>query len=339
LEELAKRLTQHLVLPKHSETAIPLWCILSHVHNAACHSPILGIQSPAPRCGKTTLMRLIGMVVPSPLAASNVRPAAIYRSIAKWAPTLLLDEADTFVRENEELRGILNSGHQKDMAYVIRTVGDNHDPMPFSTWCPKVIAMIGFLPTTLQDRSVVISMRRKRAAEIVQPLPNGNDAGLTDLRSMFARWAADNVGSLATATPGIPPELNDRAADNWRTLLAIADHVGGVWPQRAREAAIQLSGRSNDDDVASLEVQLLADIRRAFRDSEAGWFASSKLVEKLCAIEDAPWSELNRGRCLSGRGLAVMLKPFGIRSRHTNSGSQYDASMFEEAWASYLPSV
>jgi putative DNA primase/helicase len=74
---------------------------------------------------------------------------------------LLLDEADTFVDGNEELRGILNSGHTGDQAYVIRCNPVTLEPERFSVWCPKSIALIGSLSGTLADRSIEIRMERK----------------------------------------------------------------------------------------------------------------------------------------------------------------------------------
>ena len=66
------------------------------------------------------------------------------------------------------------------------------------------------------------------------------------VRRQAARWAADNFDNLIDPDPAIPQALNDRAADNWRPLLAIADMAGGEWPQRAREAACVLSGEGHD---------------------------------------------------------------------------------------------
>src|SRR6202011_5788535 len=72
-----------------------------------------------------------------PLLVTNVAPAPLFRCIEEFRPTLLLDEADTWLRENEELRGILNGGHSRKTACVIRCVGDEHDVRAFSTFCPK----------------------------------------------------------------------------------------------------------------------------------------------------------------------------------------------------------
>jgi len=61
----------------------------------------------------------------------------------------------------------------------------------------------------------------------------------------------------------IPDGLNDRAADNWRLLLVIAEAVGGEWPSLAREAAVLLSGFGVRDDSSDAGC-LLADLRRIF---------------------------------------------------------------------------
>lgn len=82
--------------------------------------PLLTISSLDKRCGKTRYQTLIGWMSVKPLSASNISSAAVYRTVEEYHPTLLLDEADTFIRDNEELRGIINSGHTRDEAYVIR---------------------------------------------------------------------------------------------------------------------------------------------------------------------------------------------------------------------------
>ena len=103
-------------------------------------------------------------VVANPIQASNISSAAVYRSIERWHPTLIVDEADTFLRDNTELRGILNAGHRRN-AFVLRVEGDDHEPRRFSVWCPKVIAMIGKPHATLSGRSIVVELKRKTMLE------------------------------------------------------------------------------------------------------------------------------------------------------------------------------
>ena len=42
-------------------------------------------------------------------------------------------------------------------------------------------------------------------------------------RRKAARWVKDNLEALRRADPEVPQELHDRACDNWRPLIAIAD--------------------------------------------------------------------------------------------------------------------
>jgi putative DNA primase/helicase len=98
------------------------------------------------RCGKTLLLIVLGALTPRRVFASNITPAGLFRTIEKFQPTLFIDEADTFLRDNDDLRGLLNCGTTRTTAVIIRPVGDDHEPRAFSTWCAKVVALIGKLP-------------------------------------------------------------------------------------------------------------------------------------------------------------------------------------------------
>ena len=111
---MATLLSRYLALPDGAAVAVALWVIHAHAFNSSPITPRLAIVSPEKRCGKTTLLRIIAALVPKPLAASNVTAAALFRTVETARPTLLIDEADTFLPDNQELRGVLNSGHGRD---------------------------------------------------------------------------------------------------------------------------------------------------------------------------------------------------------------------------------
>ena len=161
LEDICQILSRFIFLPKGADLAVALWVLHTYTFETAENSPILVLSSPDKRCGKTVTLEILNGLVLKPLSTSNVTSAALFRTVEKYQPTLLIDEGDTFIRRSDELRGILNSGHRKAVAYVIRTVGDDYEPRQFSTWCPKAIALIDRLPDTVEDRSVVIPMTRK----------------------------------------------------------------------------------------------------------------------------------------------------------------------------------
>src|SRR5205085_10333839 len=180
----------------------------------------------------------------------------------------LIDEADTFLQGNDELRGILNSGYSRRSAWVLRVIQnpssqeksktDSSGLGKFSCWCPKAMAAIGRLPDTLADRCIVIRMQRKTSKEPCERLRN---LDATALRQKCARFVADHSQEIAAARPEIPLALNDRAADIWEPLLALADLAGGSWPGVARHAAVALTATAQRTNPI---VSLLLDILLTF---------------------------------------------------------------------------
>jgi hypothetical protein len=126
LSDLSAVLSRHLVMSEYSRTATALWVLLTYLTGEVDVLPILGVTSPVKRCGKTRLLTILEWLVHKPLPASNISTAAVYRVIEQWSPTLIIDEGDTFLKHNDELRGILNSGHQRALAFVLRSSSSGH---------------------------------------------------------------------------------------------------------------------------------------------------------------------------------------------------------------------
>lgn len=338
LDQIIETFQRFLILPEHAAEAMALWVVFAHAIDAADVAPRLALTSPVKRCAKTTALNVIGRLVPRALPASNISPAAVFRAIEAARPTLLIDEADTFLKTSDELRGVLNSGHSRDSASVVRVVGDNLEVRQFSTWAAIAVALIGKLPDTLEDRSIAIEMKRKKPGEIVEKFRRNRLGELADLASMAARWAADNHDALRTANPMVPAELHDRAADNWEPLFAIADKAGGDWPERARRAAVALSG-STEEDTA--RVMVLADIKAIFAEQSADRLPSTTLCEELAKLETRPWPEWRNGKPITARQLATLLRPHGIKPSSRREGGEvykgYVLADFEEAFTRYLP--
>jgi putative DNA primase/helicase len=351
LDDLVGAFERFLGLPDKAAEALALWTLHAHAHDASDVSPLLALTSPEKRCGKTTALHVLGALAPRPLPASNVTAAALFRAVEKFGPTLLVDEADTFLRDREDLRGILNSGHHRASAYVIRTSGDDHEPSVFSTWAPKAVAMIGKLPDTLADRSIIIPMRRRQSNEVIERLRIDKLTELEPLRRKAWRWARDHEEELhhsdpdvelPQAAPDAPKQLHDRAADNWRPLFAIADAAGGEWPARARQAALALVGVSEDDD-GSVRALLLHDLQTLFDKPITDRLSSQAIVLALERLEDRPWPEWGRSqKPLSKRGLAKLLRPFGVRPKTIklldgSTAKGYVREDLKESWSRYLP--
>ena len=340
LSDIAGTISKFIVCKPETAHASALWVAMTWFMDVVQVAPLAVISAPEKRCGKSQLLTLLGKLSHRAMVASNITPAALFRVIDAWQPALMIDEADAFMRENEELRGILNSGHTRDSAYVVRVVGDDHTPKQFSTWGAKAIAGIGHLADTLMDRAIVLDLRRKLLHENVERLRHADPGLFSDLASKLARFAADSREAVRQARPELPQALHDRAQDNWEPLLAIADVAGGVWPERARQAALSISGAS--DGNATIGNELLADIREIFEAKQINRIGTADLIEALCADDEKSWATFNRGKPISPRQVAKWLKGYGITSKQMRigytSGKGYEKSWFEEIFMRYLDS-
>lgn len=338
LSGIAAAVKRVMVMAPGSAAAVALWAVHAHALDAFMISPRLAVTSPRPQCGKTTLLDVLAHLVPRPLVMANVSSAAVYRTVEVARPTLLADEADTWLignRADNSLRGILNSGHRRGSS-VVRVVGDDQEPRQCATWCACAIAMIGKLPATLTDRSIAVALQRKRPDEEVERFRFDRTEELDALARKAARWARDNLERLRSLDPIMPESLGNRAADNWRTLLAIADAAGGAWPKRARDIAV-----ATVDADQGRRSGLLADIRDIFNAKKLDAISSVELVNDLVAIEGGDWSEYRDGKPLTKNTLARLLSRDGIslstiRTR-TGTLKGYKLAQFEDAFTRYLP--
>lgn len=339
LDDICRILLRFIVCDIVVLRAVALWVTFTWLIDKVKVAPLLVITAPEKRCGKSVLLSLVKRLSYRPLATANISMAAIFRAIEAHAPTLVIDEADTFLGRNEELRGVLNSGHTRESAFVIRLEGDDHELRLFSTWGAKAIAGIGRQAETLRDRSIELELRRKLGGEAVEKLRHADPGDFDRLTRMLARFAEDAGEVIGQARPVLPDELNDRAQDNWEPLLAIADYAGGHWPETARATALELSGSSHE--VSSVSTELLADIRDIFEQCGCDRIATADLLVALIAIEEQPWATYSKGRPITPRAIAKLLDEYGINPgnvsvAHRKSPKGYHRDQFEDAFARYL---
>jgi len=336
LDEIASTFRRYVILPKHADTVAALWVLNTYVHDASYHSPMIILTSPEKRCGKTTAMMVFMAVCSHPLPASNVSGAVVFRAIDKWHPTLMIDEVDSFLADKEDLRGIINSGHTKAGAFVLRCFGDEHEPKRFSTWCPKILSGIGRISDTLEDRSILFPLRRKLPDENVARL-RIDRGGFDEIKQKCIRWGEDSYSKVAARDPVTPSGLNDRAADNWTPLFAIADLCD--WREKAELAALNLSGDTDNSD--SPNVMLLEDVRKVFGARGVDRLPSQSICDDLAKMEDRPWPEWYKGRPITPRQIAKRLGGFGIHPgtiRVPTGGTikGYELQKFTDSFTRYL---
>ena len=292
LSEISAAIRLHIVLPDHAADAAALWAVHTYLLDIFGITPRLAITSPEKGCGKTTLLDVLERLVWRPLLAANLTASVVFRVVEMRKPTLLIDEADLFLAENEELRGILNSGHRRG-GCAIRNVGDEFEPRAFSTYSACAIALIGKPPATLTDRSIAIELQRRRPDEPIEPFRFDRTHHLDRL-----------------AAHGCPLGGRQRRANSW----CRPRHAGWSVQPRGRHGARFLRSRTLRAPIGRIALAERFNAprrhtttnhpacscspisRRSSRNGALERLSSGELVECLVAIEGHPWAEWGKAK-------------------------------------------
>jgi hypothetical protein len=328
---------------EHALVAHALWIAHTHMLESFDTTPRLVFMSEEKESGKTRALEATAELVPYPILSISASPAVIVRRIAQGQCTLLYDEIDGVFgnikaqEANLDLRSVLNGGYRRG-AKVHRCVihGKKVEIEELDAFAPVAVAGLRSLPDTLASRAIMIRMKRRAPDEQVEPFRcRYHSTEAKPIREALAEWCSGNY--LGGIEPDMPRGIEDRAADCWEPLLAIADAAGSDWPTRARAAAVFLTNRAADETLTA-GVELLAHIRDAFGDEP--YLATTALLDRLRDRDESPWRDI-RGRPLDDRGLARRLKGYGIRSKTVRVDGKtpkgYDAADFADAWKRYLP--
>lgn len=342
LDEIVIIIHRFIVLDSEQAYAVALWIAFTWFIDDVEVAPLAIINAPEKACGKSQLLELMSRMSAKPLPASNCSTSALFRTCEMYSPTLFIDEADTFIRENNEIKGLINAGHTRANAFVIRVVGDNHEPRMFRVWGAKAFAGIALekhLPDATMSRAIIIQLRRKLAHETVSRLRHADKDQFTNIASKLARFAEDYSQQVRLARPALPDALSDRDQDNWGPLLAIASCAGDEWLQCATAAALKLSNAA--EKSVSTGNELLADIQYIFEAKQVDKISTVDLIAALVDDEENPWATYNRGKPLTPRQLSKQLAGYGIHSKTVrmqfgSTPKGFDALQFKDAFARYL---
>lgn len=325
-----------------ARVAHALWIAHTWLMDRWDSTPRIAFLSPEPGSGKSRALEVTEPLVPRPVHAVNTSPAYLFRKVSDPAgpPTILYDEIDTVfgpkAKDNEDVRGMLNAGHRRG-AVAGRCVVKGQQVMTEELPAYAAVALAGLddLPDTIRTRSVIVRMRRRAPGERIEPWRhrvNGPEGA--EVADQLRRWAEQSADLIRW--PDMPAAIQDRDADVWEALLAVADLAGGQWPSRGRAAAVALVAAAADQRQ-SLGVQLLADLRRIFAGDDV--LATETILERLNRLEDAPWGDL-RGKPLDPRGLARRLHKYEVASRKVKIDGKalqgYRREHLWDAWTRYL---
>ncbi|WP_103384239.1 DUF3631 domain-containing protein [Pseudonocardia dioxanivorans] len=354
LDRVERFFRRYVAFPtEHAFVVVVLWAAHTHATGKTWYvTPRLVLDSAEPGSGKTRVLEILALLVLRPQLTISATTAAIFRMLDEQPYTLLFDEVDAIFNPRnggnyEDLRALLNAGY-KQGATIARCVGDAKKMrvQHFEVFAPVALAgLAGKMPATITTRAVTIHMRRRAPGEKVEPFRERDAEHQAEpIRETLAAWIEDISSELADARPDMPSGVEDRPAEVWEALLAVADAAGGQWPQRAREACSHFVLNTDPGEV-SLGIRLLTDIHALFTRDGTDRMASAAIIDALVALDEAPWADLY-GKALDPRRLSGMLRRYGVEAKDiklpdgsVKRGYRTDGpDGLHDAWVRYLHS-
>ncbi|QIL71369.1 DUF3631 domain-containing protein [Diaphorobacter sp. HDW4B] len=343
--DLIKLIKKYVVISDQAALAVSLWIILSWSYKEFTRCPLLLINAPERECGKTQLLKVVEKLVCRPFETANITLAALFRMISNHGPTLLIDEADTFVAGKDELIGVVNKGYEFG-GYVVRVENINDEMLEcaFFVYGPKALAGIALerhLPDATMSRGIQVPMRRKTKDDHIERLRTIDPEAIKNLQSRILRFVMDHKEVLSKGWDKLPEQLGDRQQDNWEPLLAIAHCMGLDWYDKTVEAALAICVETSPPKSAAN--QLLEDIREVLSDYKKGpYIPTATLLAKLLEHPDMDWDKYNRGSSMSSRQLARNLSGYGVKPKTVRMSAKetpkgYEVRDFQDAFDRYLP--
>lgn len=370
LDKITAFIDKYTVLPtEHAAPTIALWVAHTWTSTAFYTSPRLVLSSPVPGSGKTRVLELLDVVCFHPKLTISSSTAALFRRIGKahredeMPPTILFDETDALFGNNrpseqtEQLRSLMNSGYKRG-ATIDRCEGDaaNMEVIEWPVFSPLALAgLAGKLPDTIVTRSIVIEMRKRAPGEKIAPYrERAARAEAQHMVDALKEWSAGAIRPLSSARPEMPKGVEDRPAEVWEPLLAVADAAGGHWPETAR-AACTYFVHAPKLKTPSLGIELLSDIRDVMGhgpDSDhlkVDRIKTTELLLKLKDLDESPWAGLDGGGGLTARRLAQFMAGYSVAPvTYKDYGTTHKGYMvagnvkqvgLADAWNRYLPAV
>lgn len=288
LAAMCAYLSRYTVLPFSPIYAMVLWILATHLTSIFNIAPVLALLSMTRRCGKSVTLLALAALTYKPKMTSETTAAGLYE-MCNDGFTPIMDEGDQFLQKRANpTNAIVNSGYTRIASKVTRKGKE------YETFCFKFIAAIGTLPTTIMDRSIVVPLIRKGAQEKVERYKAKENDDASVLRAMIERFATDRSDQIQNAEPGELAMSNDRAADNWEPLFAIAHCAGPQWLKNAHQAAIDLT--PGDDEISLILEEFICDMVSIFVRTSADFISTFDLIEALCKDENKPWATYSRSQ-------------------------------------------
>jgi hypothetical protein len=335
VESLEHHFLRYLAMDRGLGLVLALWAMATHVYQIFDAFPYLAITSPTKSCGKTRVAELLEHVCLTPVRTVGISVAALFRTIQLKQPTMIIDEAEALRTRDERssaLREIINAGYRKGQAVLRCDDRQGYEPKEYNTYCPKVLVLIGNLPDTLADRCIPIRMRRHRN-ELIERYSNRRvRASVAPLKELLPQWAqtqARGIEEWYEANSLV--WLADREEELWLPLFAVCAQTAADRLAELEKTARELASEKSSHDSLDWGVKLLSDIRAIFYDLHRDRLSTIELLAHLTTLDESPWATWGHSHELNARGLALLLRPFGIYPQNIRTDSAFSRATCRRA--------
>lgn len=338
LVELVETVKQYIVADDEVITVLVLWCIFTWCMDIVYYAPILHITSSEKQSGKTKLLNITKRLTCSPKIVSSITKAALFRKVSERQDTLLFDKLEKTFLKQKDVINMFVSGFIDDGRSIICCIGKGNDPKPYCTWGAKAICSLGMLPKEINAVSIVLPLKRKSKNEKIIDIISSNPEIWNKLTNKIAKFVEDNKEMIATIEVPYVEELTDTLNDYWSSLFKIALTVNVNWFEKAKKAAISLT--CGDHQIEGSNIELLKAIKTIFDEKQERNISSDELCITLNK-QHPNLKILNKGKELTPRGLANILKEFSITPNTVNLSSNkkrkgYKLKQFTDIFDNYL---
>lgn len=333
---------QTIVTGEDEKVTMTFFIMASWFPESFDYYPYLHITSPTAGSGKSTCLEVIGAMVINPLIASNASSASIFRALAKDWITLLLDEVETFnLTQGSDLVGIINSGHKKSTATVLRCgiEREGFDPKGFFVGGFKVISGLpSDISKSLLTRFIEIIMQVKPKDQEVMRLSKIDSQIFDDIATRFKTLRDSGQVAKKLRLLEAPKVFGNRKNDKWEALFLIGELTGSPEKEVLIEAAKRIDDEQEEPDLG---IQILSDIKQIMDDLKAPRIPSDALYQQMQKLRDGEWKKYDYGRGLSKNELQKRIRTFGVKTERFKHGGKsvtgYTSSQFHDSWRRYLP--
>ncbi len=359
---------RYLVMSEHTLVVYLLWIVATHVYERFGIAPRVLFTSEEPDSGKSTGVEIARCLIFRANEEVFATEPSIRDHLSQGPCSIVLDEGDLLdAAARKALLQLWNYGHAKGAKHSLMSGGRKKLTNIFA---PVIAAGLGRILGPAQlTRTFVLRMRpyeerTKPELDWWAPGADGDSDSAesrkeeTDTFYRYLRhWAATRKFNLR---PQLPAGVIRRSADNFRSLLSVADVCGGAWPQRAREALVTLVRETIDDqpkaiilrhglllferlDTDTLEVELFNSELRKLGEPEFDWnrYCSPTGINR----SEHPISVSEQGRLLAPKVKSHPTWPRGVRKAQRRSGdckrvfkrSEFEAALSKAGAAASRP--